>query len=213
MKSTSFFYRFWDVYLNPDIKRCQGSDYRISLLRAAAFHGSSHNAAMVFQVIAPRQLRNIEIGRHRIQFVYQAPNAFEAINRPDLLGQIKSDSGFAKVSGVELTLLDVTRYLHKAAGIHNVTQIVKDLGVKASPRKLGIAAAHYENAAVMRLGFMLDRAGHTRQSRALESFVSQTKSMKPLNPSIMPLLPAFAADYPRDSKWKIIVNEPLEDEF
>jgi hypothetical protein len=32
-------------------------DYRVSLLRAAAFHGSSHQAAMVFQVIVPRQLR------------------------------------------------------------------------------------------------------------------------------------------------------------
>ncbi|MDH4062839.1 MAG: type IV toxin-antitoxin system AbiEi family antitoxin, partial [Acidobacteriota bacterium] len=28
-----------------------GLDYRISLLRAAAFHGSSHQAAQVFQVI------------------------------------------------------------------------------------------------------------------------------------------------------------------
>jgi hypothetical protein len=29
-------------------------DYRISLLRAAAFHGAAHQAAMVFQIIAPR---------------------------------------------------------------------------------------------------------------------------------------------------------------
>src|SRR5580658_3505151 len=42
-----------------------GLDYRISLLRAAAFHGSAHQAAMVFQVIAPRQLPKIEIGRQR----------------------------------------------------------------------------------------------------------------------------------------------------
>ena len=54
-------------------------DYRISLLRAAAFHGSSHQAAMTFQVIAPQQLRDFEIGRHRIQFVYQAPSAFAQI--------------------------------------------------------------------------------------------------------------------------------------
>ena len=30
----------------------QGLDYRISLLRAAAFHGASHQAAMVLQIIA-----------------------------------------------------------------------------------------------------------------------------------------------------------------
>src|ERR1700722_7181288 len=31
----------------------QGLAYRVSLLRAAAFHGSSHHAARGFQVIAP----------------------------------------------------------------------------------------------------------------------------------------------------------------
>jgi hypothetical protein len=41
-------------------------DYRISLLRAAAFHGASHQAAMVFQVIVPKQLRAFDIGRHRL---------------------------------------------------------------------------------------------------------------------------------------------------
>jgi hypothetical protein len=81
----------------------QGLDYRISLLRAAAFHGSSHQAAMVFQVIVPKQLRDFEVGRHRLQFLYQAPRAFARVNQPDLLGQIKSDAGYAKVAGVELT--------------------------------------------------------------------------------------------------------------
>ena len=88
----------------------------------------------LLQVLNCLYLRDIEIGRHRIQFVYQAPNAFEAVNSPDLLGQIKSDSGFAKVSGVELTLLDVTRYLRKTAGVHNVAQIVKYLGARQGSR-------------------------------------------------------------------------------
>ena len=48
-----------------------GVDYRVSQLRAAAFHGASHQAAMVFQVIVPKQIQDIEIGRHRVQFVYQ----------------------------------------------------------------------------------------------------------------------------------------------
>ena len=55
-------------------------DYRVSLLRAAAFHGSAHQAAMVFQVIAPRQLPKIEIGRQRVEFLYQAPAGFAESN-------------------------------------------------------------------------------------------------------------------------------------
>jgi AbiEi antitoxin C-terminal domain len=40
-------------WIDPLMKH-QGHDYRISLLRAAAFHGSSHQAAMVFQVVVPQ---------------------------------------------------------------------------------------------------------------------------------------------------------------
>jgi hypothetical protein len=82
-----------------------GLDYRVSLLRAAAFHGSSHQAAMVFQVIAPRQLPAIALGRQRVEFLYQAPAAFAEANRPESLASLKTETGYAKIAGVELTLL------------------------------------------------------------------------------------------------------------
>src|SRR5271170_4790388 len=106
-------------WIDPLLKH-QGLAYRVSLLRAAAFHGSSHQAAMVFQVVVPRQLRDFEIGRHRLQFLYQAPETFAQVNQPNQLDQIKSEAGFARVAGVELTLLDCARYFHKAAGINGV---------------------------------------------------------------------------------------------
>jgi predicted transcriptional regulator of viral defense system len=190
-----------------------GLDYRISLLRAAAFHGSSHQAAMVFQVVVPRQLRAFDIGRHRLQFVYQAPAAFAKANHPDWLAQMKSEAGFAKVAGVELVLLDSARYFHKAAGINGVAQIAKDLGAHADPRKLAKAAAYYENASVRRLGYLLDRGGHVRQAGALEPFARKAKSMKLLDPSVKPLIESFAALHEKDSKWKLIINEPVEADF
>lgn len=64
-------------------------DYSISLLRAAAFHGAAHQAAMVFQVIAPLQLADIEIGRQRIEFVFLSPRAFAQANHPEWLAQLK----------------------------------------------------------------------------------------------------------------------------
>lgn len=190
-----------------------GIDYRISLLRAAAFYGATHQAAMVFQVIAPQQLRDFDIGRHRIQFVYQAPAAFAEINQPDWLGQIKSEAGFAKIAGMELTLLDAARYFHKAAGINGVAQIVKDLGAKANPRKLAKAAEHYENASVRRLGYLLDQTNHVRQASALEPFARQAKSMKPLDPSVKPLLESLAELHEKDAKWKLVINESVETDF
>jgi hypothetical protein len=190
-----------------------GLDYRISLLRAAAFHGSSHQAAMVFQVIVPKQLRAFEIGRHRIQFIYQNPAAFSKTNRPDWLKQMKTDAGFAQVAGVELTLLDAARYFHKAAGINGVAQVAYDLGASASPRKLAEAAMPYENSAVRRLGYLLDHFGHARQANALEPFAKKAKSMKPLDPSAKPLIEGLADLHEEDSRWMLVINESVEIDF
>ncbi len=187
-----------------------GLNYRISLLRAAAFHGSSHQATMVLQVIVPQQLRSIEIGRHRIQFIYQTPAAFSRTNRSDWLAQIKSEAGFATVAGVELTLLDSIRYFRKTAGINGVAQIVKDLGGRADPRKLARAAVEYENSAVRRLGYLLDHFGHERQAKALRPFARKAKSLKPLNPSAKPLIEELADEDGKNSKWMLAINEPVE---
>jgi predicted transcriptional regulator of viral defense system len=165
---------------------------------------------MVFQVVVPRQLRPIEIGRHRLQFVYQSPAAFAETNRPEWLGRIKSDAGFATVAGVELTLLDCARYFRKASGIGGVAQIVLDIGAKAKPATLRALAAHYESATVRRLGYLLDRLGHARQARALEGFAREQRNLVPLNPG-----PAVAgrrrARAPKvDARWKLLLNDSVE---
>lgn len=196
-------------WIDPLMKH-QRIDYRISLLRAAAFHGATHQATMVFQVVVPRQLRNFEMGRHRLQFVYQVPEAFGEVNHSELVGQMKSDAGFARMAGVELTLLDCVRYFHKAAGISGVAQIVMDIGAKASPRLLAKAAAAYENSTTRRLGYLLDLAGHARQAHALEPFVKQAKTVLPLDPAVKPLVKALAQDHERNPKWKLLINEAVE---
>jgi predicted transcriptional regulator of viral defense system len=185
-------------------------DYRVSLLRAAAFHGASHQAVMVFQVIAPRQLPSIEIGRQRVEFLFQSPPAFAKGNRPEWLTQIKTDAGFAKVAGVELTLLDNCRYFHRAGGINAAAQAVHDLGKKADARILAKAACVYENSTVRRLGYFLDRFEHCRQARALRPFAGKAKSFKTLDPSAKPLVPELARTDERNADWKLIINVPVE---
>jgi predicted transcriptional regulator of viral defense system len=196
-------------WIDPLMKH-QGLAYRVSLLRAAAFHGSSHQAAMVFQVIAPKQLRDFEIGRHRLQFLYQAPGAFAHVNLPNRLDQMKSDEGFAQTAGVELTLLDCARYFHKAGGINGIAQIAKDIGGKANARALTGAAEDYENSAVRRLGYVLDLANHARQAKSLEPFAEKAKTLAPLNPALKPVIASLAEPGERNSKWKLLINEPVE---
>ncbi|HEX7325237.1 MAG TPA: type IV toxin-antitoxin system AbiEi family antitoxin [Rhodanobacteraceae bacterium] len=187
--------------------------YRIALLRAAAFHGASHQAAMVFQVIVPKQMRGFEIGRHRLEFIYQRPTTFAKVNRDDWLGVLKSEAGFAKVAGIELTLLDCARYFHKAGGIGGVAQIANDLGSQARPRELATLAAYYENASVRRLGYLLERAHHERQADALRPFVKKAKAAVLLDPSVKPLVAGALQSHEKMPRWQLILNEPVEADF
>jgi predicted transcriptional regulator of viral defense system len=196
-------------WIDPLMKH-QGIDYRVSLLRAAAFHGSSHQAAMVFQVVVPRQLRDFEIGRHRLQFLYQSPEMFALANAPEYLAALKTEAGYAKLAGAEVALLDCARYFHKVGGINAVAQIVKDIGGKANPRLLGRFRSVYENTSLRRLGYLLDLFGHERQAKALDPCLAKVKTAVPLDPSSKPLLPALAKEWPREAKWKLLLNEPVE---
>jgi predicted transcriptional regulator of viral defense system len=181
-------------WIDP-LMRSLSLDYRVSLLRAAASHGSSHQAAMVFQVIVPRQLLDIELGRHRIAFIYQAP------------------ASYARVAGIELTLLDCARYFHKAGGINTVAQIVKDIGGKADPRKLATLATAYESSCVRRLGYLLERMGHDRQAKRLEPFAHKAKTVVPLDPKVKGVSSVLSTLAEKDTRWKLLINQPVEVDF
>jgi predicted transcriptional regulator of viral defense system len=199
-------------WIDPLMKhQCLG--YRVSLLRAAAHHGSSHQAAMIFQVLAPRQLRDLTLGAHRLQFIYQEPDAFAACNESALVEAIKTPAGFAVVAGVELTLLDCVRYMHRAGGLGSVAQIAKDLGARADPRKLAKAAAHYEGAAVRRLGYLLEREGYNKQARALRVYADSARHVAPLDPSVKAVVAALADGPKRDRSWKLLINEVIDVDY
>lgn len=185
-------------------------DYRVSLLRAAALHGASHQAAMVFQVVVPRQLRSFEIGRARVQFVTQAVRDFDAVNQAEFLTSIKSRAGFAKAAGVELTLLDSARYSEKAGGINGVAQMVMTFGGKAAPRRLSQLAAHYETPCVRRLGFLLEHFRHDKQAKALEAFATKAKTTVLLDPAAKPVIVSLAEDFETNGKWKLLLNGEVE---
>jgi len=66
---------------------------KLKLLGLAIYAVSDAVVAMVFQVIVPKQIRAFDIGRHRLQFIHQAPAAFAKTNVPDWLSQLLS-SGY-----------------------------------------------------------------------------------------------------------------------
>jgi hypothetical protein len=73
---------------------------------------------------------------------------------------------------------------------------------------------HYlENSAVRRLGYLLDHSGRARQAEILEPFARKAKSMKRLDPSVKPLTESLAQLYEKDTKWMLVINEPVEIDY
>ena len=199
-------------WIDP-LMRHQGLDYRISLLRAAAFHGSSHQSAMVFQVIVPRQLRDFTIGRYRLQFLYQSSAGFAASNHAAQLDRLKTPAGYAQMAGVELTLLDCARYPHRSGGVDAVAQIAQDIGAKADPGKLARAASAYEGSTVRRLGYLLDRSGHAPQADALEPAARKAKTAVALDSAFRPLVEGLIEPPAKNARWKLVIHQPVEVDF
>jgi predicted transcriptional regulator of viral defense system len=176
----------------------QKIDYRISLLSAARFHGATQEPA-AFQLIVPRPLREVVLGRHKLEFIHQPENAFVRTNRGEWLAELGSGASIAKAAGVELTLLDCARWFHKAGGISAVAQIARELGAKALGRRLAALARAYESSAVRRLGYLLELAQHEEQAKALDPFAEKAK-LKLLDPTSK-LEPGEMS-----GRWKIAVN-------
>ena len=167
---------------------------------------------MVFQVVAPRQLRELTLGRHRIQFLYQTPRDFEACNRAELLDADQNARRLSpKAAGAELTLFDCVRYMHRAGGINGVAQIVKDIGssepiLASSPKPPRATKARpcVAWAICLNCRAMRDRP-------MLWSLLSRSaKSFAPLDPAAKAFVAALADASGKDQKWKLDVNELVE---
>ena len=188
-----------------------GNDYRVSLWRSAALHGSSHQAAMAVQVVTPRELRPIQLGRVRVTFLYQQPAAFAQVNCSPWIKKFTTPQGYTTVAGVELTLADCLHYVNQLGGIDHAAQIIKDLADQIDPNRLYALALLLQNTLVRRLGYLLSVMGHPTLATVLEPFAKRSRSWIPLAPREAEPLVAGAASAPsRDPTWKLILNHTLE---
>ena len=114
------------------LMRHEGHPYYVGLLKAAELHGASHQAVMQFQVVTDKRLPKIRAGRSVLAFYYRKDMDEVA----EGIEERKTEAGFIKVSGIELTMLDLLRYPHAAAGLDHIATVLSDLGPRLDPHKL-----------------------------------------------------------------------------
>jgi AbiEi antitoxin C-terminal domain len=178
--------------------------YYVGLLKAAELHGATHHAVMEFQVVTDRQLRKIRAGRSWITFHFRKD--MESVSSG--IVEHKTDTGSMKLSGAELTALDLLRYIHVAGGVDAVATVLADLGAKIDGAKLAAMAAHFDRACVQRLGYLLDRLGHGERVQSLHDHLSSAKQVPwvALEPPKRGEVASMPQPVERNERWRVSVQ-------
>jgi predicted transcriptional regulator of viral defense system len=189
------------------LMRHEERPYYVGLLKAAELHGASHQAAMEFQIVTDKQLRDIRAGRSIISFFFRKDfNSVEEFIMP-----WKTDTGAMKISSPELTALDLLRYPRASGGIDAAATVLSELSDKLDPEKLARAARHFERSVIQRLGYLLDFLGARARAEPMHRYLVSSE------PSFLwvPLAPAprgFEKEAPveRNSRWRVHVHSTPE---
>lgn len=184
-----------------DLMRFEKLPYYVGLLSAASLHGASPQAVQEFQIVTSKPRRPISAGRLRIRFLMRSDIAAAAT------ADRQTHTGTMRVSTVEQTTLDLVRYPLAAGGWDNVAAVVQELAPQIDPKALArLVKKQREAAPVQRLGYLLERVAHSDEpARALRTW---------LNARALRYVPlerrAGAAGAPRDERWHLIVNRPIQ---
>ncbi|MFT4117911.1 type IV toxin-antitoxin system AbiEi family antitoxin domain-containing protein [Bradyrhizobium sp.] len=186
------------------LMRHEARPYYVGLLKAAELHGASHHAVMEFQVVTDKQLRKIRAGRSWVTFYFRKD--LECV-REGIVDR-KTDTGSMKISGPELTALDLFRYMHVAGGIDAVATVMTDLAENIEGQKLAAMSAHFERACGQRAGYLLDRLGHSERANALHDKLFQKGAMPwvTLEPEPRNATKSDSEPVERNARWRVIVR-------
>lgn len=197
-----------DWYIDA-LMRHEARPYYVCLLKAAEIHGATHQAVMEYQIITDKQIPRLTAGRSTLAFYYR--KNMSAITEG--IEDHKTDAGYVKVSGPELTALDLLRYPQASGGMDHIATVLSDLGNKLDPSRLSFLATAFERNSVQRLGFLLDYLGHDIAARYLLRVLENTSrftwtELDPPQRDIDPDLVHPVTE--RDRRWRIIVRRPVE---
>lgn len=190
-----------------------GVPYYVGLLKAASYHGASHQAVMEFQVVTNKPMQRILAGRSRIVFYYR--KYIDAVI--DGINDRKTDTGMIKISSPALTALDLFRYPRGCGGVNHIATVLQDLGQKINGKQLAQLSRHVETPIIQKLGYVLDFLGYGAVTAGMAKVLHARGSLPwtELNPRTT-RWDKFASqkhNTKRDKLWHVIVrSEPDPDE-
>ncbi len=186
-----------------DLMSFMEQPYYVGLLSAAAIHGAAHQQPQEFHVVIPRAERAINLDSLRIRFFKKAGMETSPVE------EMKTPTGFMKVSNPAVTAIDLVRYAQRLGGLDRALTVLQELREKITPQMLIEAAiAEKQLALVQRLGWLLEKAG---DGELIDRLAEWIHARKPRETPLDPALPRKG--FSRDPRWKVIMNAELEGEL
>ena len=174
--------------------------YYVGLLSAAAIHGAAHQQPQQFQVVTTGPLRRLQVRTLSVRFF--SKTNFKATP----VVSTKVQTGFIPVSTPEGTAIDLIRYARAIGGLDRVLTVLQVLGESVDRIKLVNAVKADGNLAYgQRLGWLLERAGHSELVEGLREWI---RERNPLPAKLEPSLPIRGAE--KDLRWQLLINTEVE---
>jgi predicted transcriptional regulator of viral defense system len=171
------------------------ADYYLGLLTAAEWHGASHFAVQEVQVVTPRQLRAVTLGRERIRFVRKRGAAATPV-------EVRTtDAGTVRVSSPEATAIDLVRYARASGGLVVVATALAELKLRSAELKKALDGAG-EVAVAQRVGYLLERVGQANAAKAVAAWLGRKARVQPC--ALDPSAPRRGAELAQP--WRVLVN-------
>jgi predicted transcriptional regulator of viral defense system len=189
-----------EFYIN-ELMLHLNKNYYAGLYSAAMFLGAAHQQPQEFAVISqfPKP-RMVEGDKLRINF-------FAKRNFP-LFGieNRKTDTGYFKISGPELTFLDLIYFEQALGGYNRTITILKELAETIGMNRMKETLNNdFPVSTIQRAGFI---SGQILENNKLATLFANFLSKK--NPQRILLKSSGSKEGLFDLKWKIVVNTQIE---
>jgi predicted transcriptional regulator of viral defense system len=180
--------------------------YYAGLLTAARYHGATHQAAQVFQVMIEGRSKNLILcGKVKIQCIANR----HLVETP--IQTISTAKSMLRVSTPEGTAMDLLNYTRQAGGLNHITTVLTELQESMKEDKLlALAKSQPIIAWKQRLGYLLEVVGAFKLADVLKNHLAQQKRV-----DYIPLVSGLeeSPEISRNSTWKIIENAIVESDI
>lgn len=183
----------------PQLMGHLGESYYVGLLSAARYHGASHHAAQVFQVVTQKNRKPLQCGKVSIAFI-----AKTNLEQTPIMS-VNTPRSILQVSTPEATAFDLVGYQYQCGGLDHVATILKELIEKLSSQKLTEMATSVPMPWVQRTGYLLALVGGEAKTKGLQKLIgAKCPPMTSLQPGVS------MKGSLKDKRFRVAMNTEVE---